>query len=140
MDSVATLLKRTRAIQKGNTIMSMPLSYITTTTNLNDLFKSIRRHERMNANLRVELEFAGEQKKLFAQTSDISLGGMACYISKEMAAQEQLVVVMPLPYSRDTLRLSATVRSRNSFRYGMEFTDISAEDQAKLQKCMNTLQ
>jgi len=120
--------------------MSMPLSYITTTTNLNDLFKSIRRHERMNLNIRIALELSEPKKTLFAQTSDLSIGGMACYIPTELAIKDELTVVVQIPYSQERLYLKAVVRNRNSFRYGLEFTEISTTEQAILQKCMSTLQ
>jgi|GEM_PF-1100218 len=120
--------------------MSMPLSYITTTTNLNDLFKSIRKHDRMNLNIRVALELYEPKKTLFAQTSDISLGGMACYIPTELNVKDELTVVLQIPYSKERLYLKAVVRNRNSFRYGLEFTEITPSEQDLLQKCMTTLQ
>jgi len=119
--------------------MSAAPTYITTTTNLNTLFESIRRHERISVNVRVAIELVEENRAVFAQTSDLSLGGLAAYISTEMAKLDQVVVVIQLPYSRETLRLPATIRNRNSFRYGLEFNEISAEEQEKIQKCLTTL-
>jgi len=119
--------------------MPAPVNYITTTSNLNALYKTIRRNDRINANIRVVLEIPSKQKKLFAQTSDISLGGMACYISDILEIKEELNISMQIQHSKETMKITAMVRNRNSFRYGLEFTSISAEDQIRLQKYLSTL-
>jgi hypothetical protein len=81
----------------------------------------------------------GQQAFSFGQGSDVSEGGMAAYIPAELELGEILDVELKLPYSKKPVKVKASVRNRNGFRYGLEFMLIQPEDREQLVRSLKAL-
>ena len=76
--------------------------------------------------LRAHIRCSGTMRTVHGQGSDISGGGMAVYLPHELAVGETVELEFTLPYASEPLKVLAVVRSRRSYQYGVEFTNLSA--------------
>jgi hypothetical protein len=68
---------------------------------------------------------------------DISRAGVSAVIAAELPIGEVLELQFALPHAATGVLLEAAVRSRDSYRYNMEFVHVIASDQAKInQSCI----
>lgn len=64
----------------------------------------------------------------FGRGNDISEGGMAIHIPHEIKPGQTVNLVLILPYSEKNIECEAVVRSRSSYRYGVEFLNLKPQD------------
>jgi c-di-GMP-binding flagellar brake protein YcgR len=100
-----------------------------------------RRHVRLKVDLRVKVHFstAGIRTFILGQGNDVSEGGMACYIPTDLYVGDRVDIEVVLPYGRRPIVITAEVRNRNSFRYGLEFIGIQEADRAVLLRSLTAL-
>jgi PilZ domain len=70
---------------------------------------------------------------------DISRSGVSAVIAAELPIGEVLELKFALPHSPTGVLLEAAVRSRESYRYNMEFVHVHASDQAKINQSCTVL-
>jgi hypothetical protein len=91
---------------------------------------------RVNVAVKVHLSDAGQASSCHGTGTNISVGGMQLVISKDFVVGQLITIELRLPYHRRTLKLRAVVRNRVSFKYGVEFIDLSDRDRdAIVQNC-----
>ena len=66
---------------------------------------------------------------MLAHGRDISQGGMAVYVPVELEIGEAILLELIFPTLQDPLRLSATVKNRFGFKYGVELINPAPEQQ-----------
>lgn len=95
-----------------------------------------RRWERHTVTLevRVEILFNGELSTFRGQASDVSKGGLALFLSREIAIGTSLQLEFALPYISTPLSLRGVVRTRTGFTHGIEFIDPNPEQQEVLER------
>lgn len=78
---------------------------------------------------------------IFGRGSDVSQGGMAAYIPSELHVGTNIDLELSLPYvtGEQPIRIAATVRNRNGFRYGLEYISLSGPDKERLLKSLKAL-
>lgn len=69
----------------------------------------------------------GKRVEWRGRTVDISEGGVAAVLSTELEKGEVVEVEFTLPHRTQPIHSQALVRHRESFRYGLEFFGISAD-------------
>jgi len=72
---------------------------------------------------------------------DISRAGVSAVIAAELPIGEVLELQFALPHATAAagVRVEAAVRSRESYRYNMEFVQVPASDQAKINQSCTVL-
>ena len=103
----------------------------------------VRRWERFTVDIRLKASFKrnGMPLAIFGRGSDVSEGGMAAYIPSELAVGTSVDLELSLPYvsGEQPIRISAVVRNRNGFRYGLEYLSLSGPDKERLLKSLKAL-
>src|SRR5512146_3184821 len=87
----------------------------------------IRRYPRIAVDVSVRVS-SDARRVIFARGHDISCGGMALYAPMELTEGEVVKITFELPNSRVQFNVSALVKNRNGFRYGLEFVELAPED------------
>ena len=102
-----------------------------------------RRWERFTVDIRLKASFKRNNMPLtvFGRGSDVSQGGMACYIPSELSVGTSIDLELSLPHmtGEQPIRIIATVRNRNGFRYGLEYVALSELDKVRLLKSLRAL-
>jgi c-di-GMP-binding flagellar brake protein YcgR len=93
----------------------------------------------VEARLRARVRCSGEARTVHGQGSDISAGGMAVYLPYELEVGETVELEFTLPYASEPLKVLAVVRSRRSYQYGVEFTNLSAGATAAIKRACASL-
>jgi len=97
-----------------------------------------RKHPRLKCMNSAELFPEGEEAKIWGKAVDLSLGG--CFIEMPIPLREGTKLKMGLWVKEEKLKLSAkVVSSRPGFGVGVQFTEISPEDTAKLQTFLRSI-
>lgn len=65
---------------------------------------------------------------IYAHGRDISEAGMAVYVPTELHVGDSAALELTVPYSQERLLLTAVVRNREGFLYGIEFTNLGHQD------------
>ena len=103
----------------------------------------VRRWERFAVDLRFKASFKrnGMPLTVFGRGSDVSQGGMAAYIPSELAVGASVDLELSLPYvsGEQPIRITAAVRNRNGFRYGLEYLAVSDSDRERLLKSLRAI-
>jgi len=74
------------------------------------------------------------------RTMDISEGGLSVFAACELQAGTQLRLEFTVPYSSEPLRVFATVRHRDGYRYGLEFVTLSRAERTRITRLCSALQ
>jgi c-di-GMP-binding flagellar brake protein YcgR len=91
---------------------------------------------RVEVAVKVHLTDAGKPSTSNGTGSNISDGGMQLFIPRNFALGEVISLELSLPYHRKALKLSAVIKNRESFNYGVEFLNPSERDkEAIVQNC-----
>jgi len=105
--------------------------------------EGVRRWERFAVDVRMKASFKRNSTLLtvFGRGSDVSQGGMAAYIPSELTVGTSVDLEISLPYvsGEQPIRIVATVRNRNGFRYGLEYMALSESDKERLLKSLRAL-
>jgi c-di-GMP-binding flagellar brake protein YcgR len=104
-------------------------------------WEEFRRYSRRDIDVRIKIALNnnGVQTFVYGRGNDIAEGGMAAYISMEMAIGSRIKMELQLPYSQQPLKIAATVRNRYGFRYGLEFTVMSDKDREIIRRACHAL-
>jgi c-di-GMP-binding flagellar brake protein YcgR len=94
---------------------------------------------RIDVRLKMNYQKDGQPAFAFGQGSDVSEGGMAAYIPVEVPVGERVELEIKLPYSKQQIRVSAVVRNRNDFRYGLEYDALPAQEREQLARSLKVL-
>jgi len=81
----------------------------------------------------------GQPKMVHGMASDLSRGGMAAQLPVELVIGEWLEVLVTLPFCSQPVKVRAVVRNRRSYVYGLEFTSITASQQAGIERACHSL-
>ena len=85
------------------------------------------RHK-VSLSMRLVLQSPAGVEYMYAHGRDISEGGIAIYVPTELAIGDSATLEFTIPYSQEKLLLTAIVRNREGFRYGIEFIQLSQRD------------
>jgi c-di-GMP-binding flagellar brake protein YcgR len=85
------------------------------------------------------LNSVGVASQYFGRGNDISEGGMAIFLAHDLPIGSQIRLTLTLPHSERPITCQACVRSRTSYRYGIEFTDLTAFDREYLTRACHSL-
>ena len=93
-------------------------------------YSSVRRWPRFKVSLsmRLLLQSPAGIEYIYAHGRDISEGGMAVYVPTELSVGDSAALEFTVPYSGEKLLLTAFVRNREGFRYGIEFTNLGQHE------------
>jgi PilZ domain len=94
-------------------------------------YSAIRRWPRcpVNLRLRVSITAPSGNEYMLAHGRDVSQGGMAIYLPAELELGNTIGVELLFPGSQEQITLSAVVKNRLGFKYGVEFISPSQEQQ-----------
>jgi hypothetical protein len=94
-------------------------------------YSTIRRWPRcpVNLGLRVCITAPFGNEYRLANGRDVSQGGMAIYLPAELELGDTIGVELLFPGSQEQMTLSAVVKNRLGFKYGVEFISPSLEQQ-----------
>jgi c-di-GMP-binding flagellar brake protein YcgR len=102
-------------------------------------YNSIRRYGRISADISARIFREGFSPSL-ARAHDISCGGLSLYAPVELKEGDVVKVAFELPHSRMQFGVSAVVKNRNGFRYGVEFTNLAPEEFAEITRVTKILE
>ena len=94
-------------------------------------YSTMRRWTRyaVSVSLRVRIPTSSGQEYMLAHGRDVSQGGMAVYIPVELEIGQAILLEMIFPCLQQPVLLSATVKNRIGFKYGVEFLEPTEEQQ-----------
>ncbi len=98
----------------------------------------IRRYARMNVDITVRV-LPKDTRPTFGRGHDISCGGMALYAPVELQESELVKLAFELPNSRVQFNVSAVVKNRNGFRYGVEFVELAPQELKEIKRVTEIL-
>lgn len=95
----------------------------------NDPEQAKRRWERFKVEIRVKISLTRNAQQLtFAGTAhDISEGGMGLFLPADLIVGESISIDFAMPYSQRRV-ICGIVRNRDSFQYGIQFLNPTADD------------
>jgi c-di-GMP-binding flagellar brake protein YcgR len=101
---------------------------------------SKRRFERFEVEARVKVSVTRKGEKInFSGTAhDISVGGMALFLSGDLYAGEMITVTFALVFSAQLI-IQGVVRSRDRYEYGIEFLNPSRTQQDEIVRNLRAL-
>lgn len=94
-------------------------------------YSGMRRWTRyaVSLSLRVRVPTTSGQEFMLAHGRDISQGGMAVYVPVELEIGQTVLLEMAFPALQEPLTVSASVKNRLGFKYGVEFIAPTAGQQ-----------
>ncbi len=98
----------------------------------------IRRYPRISVDVSVRVWSEG-RRPVFGRGHDISCGGMALYAPVELEDGDVVKIAFELPNSRVQFNLSAKVKNRNGFRYGLAFVELTPENFKEIKRVTEIL-
>ena len=104
-------------------------------------YAEVRRWPRYVINVPVRVVAKKPDKTVIATGRSIELneGGMGVFAGVELQTGERVEVEFTPPYGMP-LRVRATVRNRNGYKYGVEFLLLSREDKMQAEQISQVLQ
>ena len=83
--------------------------------------------------------FSSAMSGALGRGHDVSCGGMSLYTPLELAEGDTIKVAFELPNSRMQFGVSAVVKNRNGFRYGIEFVKLTSKEVAEIRRVTGVL-
>jgi hypothetical protein len=143
LHAFAAIVSKVVHLSKGSSPVDSSNLNIPGTAVLVEQQQGVRRWERFTVDVRMKASFKrnGMPITVFGRGSDVSQGGMAAYIPSELQVGTSVDLELSLPYvsGEQPVRIIATVRNRNGFRYGLEYIALSDADKARLLKSLRAL-
>jgi hypothetical protein len=101
----------------------------------------VRRTPRFRVNFPITLFASVKQRRCVLQgcTHDISEDGVAIYIPVELQSGSNVRIEFVAPETQQPLGIDGVVRASSGFRCGIEFRDLTPDDQAILQRQCDAL-
>jgi c-di-GMP-binding flagellar brake protein YcgR len=94
---------------------------------------------RIDVRIRAAVYHRGALKAIHGRGTDLGQGGMAAFLPIELSVGDMIELDLTLPYCRQPLKVQAIVRNRQSFTYGIEFTNITPAQQAEIERICQAL-
>ena len=101
-----------------------------------------RRSPRFNIDVTVKVAIVnslGITSQYFGRGNDLSEGGMAIFLAQDLAIGSKIRLTLTLPLAERAVTCQAVVRSRNSYRYGVEFAELAPLDREFLSRTCRSL-
>lgn len=94
-------------------------------------YSAMRRWTRyaVSLSLRVQVATGSGQEYMLAHGRDVSQGGMAIYVPVELEIGQRVLLELVFHSLQRPVALSATVKNRTGFKYGVEFHNATTEQQ-----------
>ncbi len=104
-------------------------------------FTHKRRWPRHKVDVPIRLVLHGYNRTFLVEGcgNDLSEGGMLVFAGLQLPVGREVEVEFQLPESEEPLRVPATIRDRNRYFYGLEFTAPSAEQQSQIARLRQAL-
>jgi hypothetical protein len=104
-------------------------------------FSPARRWTRHKLDVPVRLVLHGYNRTFLVEGcgNNLSEGGMLVFAGLQLPVGREVEVEFQLPQSEEPLRLPATIRDRNRYFYGLEFTAPSPEQQSQITRLRQVL-
>src|SRR5208282_3393857 len=94
-----------------------------------------RRSRRFELDASLVIRPTNNRKRVIqGRVVDLSCSGISALIAAELAIGDVLELECGLPYTSEVARLEGTIRSREGYRYGLEFVGVIASDQTKIHR------
>ena len=125
-------------MEQGTTITSGPA--VTAGVPLDGAEK--RRYPRYTIDVSVKVRvnsICGVSSYSYGRGNDLSQGGMSIHVAHELMPGSTVRLVLTLPHAERQIECDAIVRSRQSYRYGMEFVNLSADDRSLVERACKML-
>lgn len=90
-----------------------------------------RKWKRYTIDIAVKVKVSGSDglsTYCYGRGNDVGEGGMCLYIAHELKVGSVIALTLTLPYSERAIQCKVIVRNRNSFKYGVEFRELSTID------------
>lgn len=100
--------------------------------------RSQNRHK-VDVPLSASLTRDGKPMKFSGTVIQFGPGGITAEINADLQLGDQLALDFILPYSQVPLDISANIRNRSAYRYGLEFQDPTPEQRSAIQRLCDTL-
>lgn len=101
-----------------------------------------RRYPRYTIDVSVKVKvnsIGGVSSYSYGRGNDLSQGGMSVHVAHELKPGSMVRLILTLPHAERAIEVDAIVRNRHSYRYGMEFVNLSAEDRSLVDRACKML-
>jgi hypothetical protein len=104
-------------------------------------FHPKRRWPRQKVDVPVRLVLHSHNRTFLVEGcgNDLSEGGMLVFAGLQLPVGREVEVEFQLPESSEPLRVPATIRDRNRYFYGLEFTPDNSEQQSQIARLRQSL-
>ncbi len=104
-------------------------------------FAPRRRWPRHKIDVPIRLVLRGYNRTFLVEGcgNDLSEGGMLVFAGLQLPVGREVEVEFQLPQSAELLRVPATIRDRDRYFYGLEFTPESSEQQSQITRLRQAL-
>ncbi len=101
-----------------------------------------RRYSRYSIDVSVKVRInsiGGVTSYCYGRGNDLSQGGMSVHVAHELRVGSVVRLILTLPHAERAIECDAVVRNRHSYRYGMEFVTLRAEDRDLVERACKML-
>lgn len=100
-----------------------------------------RRFPRYAVDLKVRIlaTIDGKATVSYGGGHELGQGGMAIYVPLELTLGDEVRVEFEIPRARSRFQFRAVIRNKDGYRYGIEFTGLSAEEAEKLKRALDVI-
>jgi len=91
-----------------------------------------RRWSRFSMEMRVELYAGQREPKVYGRAVDLSEGGISVLTVDELKIGEQLTIAFTIPQTNQPFRFESVVRTKEGYKYGLEFLNVRQADRKEL--------
>lgn len=101
-----------------------------------------RRWPRLKIDVPLRLVIAHSDKTSYVsgRGCELNEGGMTVFAGVELRVDDEVEIEFTTPYSSEPIRVTAAVRDRHGYRYGVEFLAGSAEERKRVARLRSILQ
>lgn len=75
----------------------------------------------------------------YGRGNNLSQGGMSIHVAHELSVGKMVRLILTLPHATRQIECDAVVRDRESYRYGLEFVNMPAEDRSLVERACKML-
>jgi c-di-GMP-binding flagellar brake protein YcgR len=101
-----------------------------------------RRYPRYTIDVAVKVRvnsIGGVTSYCYGRGNNLSQGGMSIHVAHELAVGKVVRLILTLPHAERQIECDAVVRGRDSYRYGLEFVNMSAPDRELVERACKML-
>ena len=99
-----------------------------------------RRWSRYELDISLIARLAANRTRIFSgRVLDLSHGGVSALIAADLRLGDVVELHFSLPYAVTHVLVESVVRSRERYRYGLEFVHVTASDQKTIDMACNAL-